>query len=263
MQHEVHTSATHNCVSLETLKSNLECPVCFIVPKMGPIYQCRNGHLLCNECHPKMKRCPLCKVPLEKLRNLLSEQIAAMICPEYQFSINRSEGKREVIWQGDLGWKENISQSNRQLGSTAPQSSAQPIQRNVRVCITADTKNDIPDVVPINWPSSLLMQLMPINIISRVGKEYFSNSLTVLFHLKEEEHLNVLTNVLNKTGLAGCVHLLGKPNCETRILILLYSAEKKAFVGFIPHEQMNFIEGIRAEIQKEKLKRNCTKENSN
>ena len=40
---------------------NLECPVCWSVPKSTPIYQCGNGHLLCKDCKPRLSECPICK----------------------------------------------------------------------------------------------------------------------------------------------------------------------------------------------------------
>lgn len=46
------------------LKSYLECPVCFLVPK-GKILACSNGHKICESCHKKLKtvthakKCPL------------------------------------------------------------------------------------------------------------------------------------------------------------------------------------------------------------
>jgi len=55
----------------------LECPVCIELPKT-PIYQCNNGHLICNSCHPKVKNCPMCRVYLNQhkpLRNLTAEHI--------------------------------------------------------------------------------------------------------------------------------------------------------------------------------------------
>jgi len=54
----------------------LECPVCIELPKT-PVYQCSNGHLICNSCHPKVKNCPMCRVYLNQhkpLRNLTAEQ---------------------------------------------------------------------------------------------------------------------------------------------------------------------------------------------
>ena len=243
------------CIPLENIKPHLECPVCLNVPKVGPIYQCRNGHLLCKNCHPKMVKCPICQIPLEKLRNLLSEQIVAMIYPEYQFAAERTPTRtRDFIWQGQLHWRENIRQSG---AMNIPQlaNQQQRIERNICLSISAAIENGVPEVVPVNWPSSLIMQTIPISLINRTGKDFFSNSRTVLFHPSEEESLKNLTNLLGNNGLAGCVHFSGTQNCEIKVLILLYSAERKVFLGFIPNDQTNFVERIREEIRKEKSKR--------
>jgi len=249
-----------SCISLESLKAHLECPVCLVVPKMGPIYQCRNGHLLCKECHPRMKCCPLCQIPLEKLRNLLSEQLVSMIYPEYQFSSDRSTRTREVIWRGQLHWRENPPRPATTHSAT--NNAQQRIEKNINLSITTAIENGVPEVLPINWPSSLVMQTIPISLINRTGKEFFSNSRTVLFHPSEEESLQSLTNLLangvggNATsGLAGCVHFSGVQNCDVKVLILLFSPGKKVFLGFIPNDQTTFVERIREEIRKEKSKR--------
>jgi len=250
-----------SCISLESLKTHLECPVCLTVPKVGPIYQCRNGHLLCKECHPKMKCCPLCQIPLERLRNLLSEQLVSMIYPEYQFSADRSAARtREVIWKGQLHWRENPPRPG--LQNPTPQQ--QRVERSVNLSISTAMENGVPEVLPMNWPTSLVMQTIPISLINRTGKQFFSNSRTVLFHPSEEESLNSLTNLLSNgssggstgtSGLAGCVHFSGVPNCDVKVLILLYSPGKKVFLGFIPNDQNTFVERIREEIRKEKSKR--------
>ena len=101
--HSLTSSAS--CITSSTLESHLECPVCLVVPKSGPIYQCRNGHIFCHQCHPKLRRCPLCKIPLEKLRNLLAEQLTSMIEPNYQFHVEKST--QEPFWRGTLTWKIN------------------------------------------------------------------------------------------------------------------------------------------------------------
>ena len=31
----------------EDLKFDLECPICNVIPRSGPIYQCENGHMIC------------------------------------------------------------------------------------------------------------------------------------------------------------------------------------------------------------------------
>ena len=58
----------------ENLVENLECPVClnYLVP---PIYQCSNGHVICNSCRPRVNRCPTCKVKFINNRNLILEKV--------------------------------------------------------------------------------------------------------------------------------------------------------------------------------------------
>ena len=48
-------------LSKDDLKDILECPVCWTIPFEGPIYQCENGHIVCKDCHPKLKDCPQCR----------------------------------------------------------------------------------------------------------------------------------------------------------------------------------------------------------
>ena len=44
------------------LDFELECSVCFNVPTANTkIFQCGNGHLLCDQCHAKLESCPSCK----------------------------------------------------------------------------------------------------------------------------------------------------------------------------------------------------------
>lgn len=64
------------------------------------------------------------------------------------------------------------------------------------------------------------------------------------------------------THQAGCVHFSYKASCEIRVLMLLYSSEKKIFIGLIPHDQSNFVNGIRRVIanQQQVLQRNLEQE---
>lgn len=60
-------------------------------------------------------------------------------------------------------------------------------------------------------------------------------------------------------GFAGCVHFTSQPNppgsinppgpCNLKILILLYTPEKKTFLGFIPTNQQAFVDRLRKLIQ--------------
>lgn len=54
---------------------------------------------------------------------------------------------------------------------------------------------------------------------------------------------------------AGCVHFTSIPNnaaCEIKVLILLYTADKKAYLGFIPNDQAAFVDRLRKVIQQQK-----------
>ncbi|XP_069676225.1 E3 ubiquitin-protein ligase SIAH1B-like [Periplaneta americana] len=60
----------------KSLKSLLECPVCFefMTP---PITQCLNGHNICSNCKPQLTLCPTCREPLTiTSRNVALENIA-------------------------------------------------------------------------------------------------------------------------------------------------------------------------------------------
>ena len=62
--------------SFELIKEDLECPVCRDVPKSLPIYQCLQGHIICNSCYPKLNNCPVCRVILSpQIRALTAEKI--------------------------------------------------------------------------------------------------------------------------------------------------------------------------------------------
>ncbi len=55
----------------DLLTATLECPVCLEVPRVGPISQCDNGHLLCKDCRQKMSDCPVCTSKLRINRSLV------------------------------------------------------------------------------------------------------------------------------------------------------------------------------------------------
>ena len=62
----------------EALTSGLECPVCW-VDMRDHIFQCKNGHLVCQTCWRKLKNCPVCRARFNKrvpIRCLFAEQMA-------------------------------------------------------------------------------------------------------------------------------------------------------------------------------------------
>jgi hypothetical protein len=57
------------------LKNLLECPVCLMVPRKAPIFQCTRGHIVCGECKPNIRTCPQCQIPMDNIRSLVSEKV--------------------------------------------------------------------------------------------------------------------------------------------------------------------------------------------
>ncbi|PNF30020.1 E3 ubiquitin-protein ligase SIAH1B [Cryptotermes secundus] len=57
------------------LLQELECPVCMEY-MMPPIMLCNNGHNLCCNCRVTLDKCPICRGPFLKVRNVSLENIA-------------------------------------------------------------------------------------------------------------------------------------------------------------------------------------------
>merc|ERR1719323_2266832 len=139
--------------------------------------------------------------------------------------------EREVIWKGELEWQEKVKDGPGD----------QKISHSVAFSVSTSKENGVPEVKPDNWPPKLIMQLIPKTLVQTIGGEYFRNSKSVLFHPNDCESLEALTKVMG-TGFAGCVHFTG--HCDIKVLILLYSNDKKAYLGFIPNDQTSFVERI-------------------
>ncbi|CAL8124308.1 unnamed protein product [Orchesella dallaii] len=55
---------------------DLRCPVCWDLPP-GNIYQCKNGHTICETCVNNLYNCPQCRVPYgnDRIRNRVAEAL--------------------------------------------------------------------------------------------------------------------------------------------------------------------------------------------
>ena len=82
--------------------SLLECVVCLEVPSSNPIFQCRNGHHYCKECHPKLlcfmissklHECPLCQQERD-VKCLIAQKVLE------NSKETRVGGRRKVISDG-------------------------------------------------------------------------------------------------------------------------------------------------------------------
>jgi len=86
---------------INKLKDKRECPVCYDIPRSGPMFVCPNGHIVCSGC--KRDICPSCRAHMGKVKSLLAETIIENIqhqckytdCGEY-FDLDRVEGHEEA-----------------------------------------------------------------------------------------------------------------------------------------------------------------------
>ena len=71
-----HVEDFESRVNLKCLLDLLKCNNCHFKPTRRPIWQCRNGHLICDECFFKVKPfCVICQIffPSLRNRNLIAE----------------------------------------------------------------------------------------------------------------------------------------------------------------------------------------------
>ncbi|CAG5055381.1 unnamed protein product [Parnassius apollo] len=153
--------------------------------------------------------------------------------------------QRTYIWSGVLEWMEKGKAPGDQ----------QKVTKHLPCQVSANSKDIEPELKVDTWPNKLLMQLMPKQLISNIGGQYLKDSKSVLFHLQPNEALDALTKVM-VNGFAGCVHfspMSSPPQCDIKVLILLYTPDKKAYLGFIPNNQATFVDRLRKVIQQQKI----------
>ncbi len=78
--------------------SKAECPVCHQVPRTK-VFQCVNGHSICEQCSTKVKPCPQCRSSRKRSRNLLAETLL----DAFEFKCRYSEqGCEKTMSRGEL-----------------------------------------------------------------------------------------------------------------------------------------------------------------
>ena len=98
------------------------------------------------------------------------------------------------------------------------------------------------------YPKNSLVQQ-----IGGTSSKYFQNARSVLFHFTDNPAKDSLTKVFNQ-GYAGCVHFHSTKDkkCDIRVLILLFDPKQQNYIGYIPNEQIQFIDCFRKIIQQNK-----------
>ena len=70
---------------MDRMETLFQCPVCLTLP-LCDIYQCKRGHLLCEDCHGKLTepiRCPSCRIPMvgTPIRSRAAEHVSLIMIP--------------------------------------------------------------------------------------------------------------------------------------------------------------------------------------
>ncbi|XP_035452222.2 mediator of RNA polymerase II transcription subunit 25 isoform X1 [Spodoptera frugiperda] len=210
----------------------------WLAPPRGPLYA--NSALLTQLAQPSYPPPP----PPAQTGH---QRMPTMVTP----GPSGTQLQRSYIWSGVIEWMEK--------GKTAGD---QKTTKHLPCQVSASTKDIEPELKVDTWPSKLLMQLMPKQLISNIGGQYLKDSKSVLFHLQPSEALDSLTKVM-VNGFAGCVHfspMPTPPQCDIKVLILLYTPDKKAYLGFIPNNQATFVDRLRKVIQQQKISQIISKQ---
>uniref|UniRef100_UPI00358EAB88 mediator of RNA polymerase II transcription subunit 25 isoform X2 n=1 Tax=Myxine glutinosa TaxID=7769 RepID=UPI00358EAB88 len=145
------------------------------------------------------------------------------------------------VWSGSLEWQEKPKPLSMDANAKLTRSLACHVFVNHGETLKTD-----------QWPSKLIMQLIPQLLLSSLGP-LFKNSRMVQFQFSNSdlESLKALHRIM-ATGFAGCVHFPNTAPCDVRVLMLLFISRKKMFMGLIPNDQSGFVNGIRLVITNHK-----------
>ena len=84
-------------ISVEEVE--FECNVCLEVPKSSPIFQCQEGHIFCNVCHPKLhQQCPVCRRNLGNIKCLIAQKILKTTAATSDFSSLSFSSHLDSMW---------------------------------------------------------------------------------------------------------------------------------------------------------------------
>ena len=150
------------------------------------------------------------------------------------------------IWQGELSWKSLKYDSNQIQTTHAACTVSSPLMES----------SQEPTVSSDNWQKKLIMQMFPKQLLTQLGgfsPNHFQNARSVLFHFNDGPAKDSMTKVFNQ-GYAGCVHFHSTKDkkCDIRVLILLFNPKAQNYIGYIPNEQIQFIDCFRKIIQENK-----------
>ena len=96
----VQRKTTPNSSDPEIDAKDLDCPVCFDTTHSLPVYQCTNGHFVCNDCIPKLKECPICRNDSPPIR---SQKFEAFLKEKESYVLSKG-AIQNLDWDRNLNY---------------------------------------------------------------------------------------------------------------------------------------------------------------
>ncbi|XP_044583267.1 putative uncharacterized protein DDB_G0271606 isoform X2 [Cotesia glomerata] len=153
--------------------------------------------------------------------------------------------KHSILWQGLLEWHEKIK---------CPGENNKQIRFNVLCQMLSHTSATNAELKMNLWPPKLIMQLIPLQLIKSIDKNYFLKTKHIFCNLISCTTLDSLVNSM-KTGKIGLILFKSDQQsttkCDIRVFLLLYIEEKRAFFGSFPEDQITFANHLRKLIEYE------------
>ncbi|XP_039491470.1 protein PTOV1 homolog [Drosophila santomea] len=170
----------------------------------------------------------------------LTRMLGALLLPDDPENPENADLK-EPHWKGELDWEE-------------PQKSTQPKTLHTLQCnVSSKIKDGQPEINLENWPKKLKTQLISKSVLDKIGEQFLKDVKMVVFRPSPGDVLDSLVRVMS-SGFFGCIHFTSNPSCNIKALILLYSTDRQALLGFIPNNQALFSGRLQEVLQGAKRK---------
>ena len=77
------------------VKKQVQCPVCYDVPRKGPIFACPNGHIVCQNC--KREKCAICRGKVGNNKSIVAVALIENILHDCKFDGCEEEHPLDMI----------------------------------------------------------------------------------------------------------------------------------------------------------------------
>ncbi|XP_027205076.2 uncharacterized protein LOC113798707 [Dermatophagoides pteronyssinus] len=152
--------------------------------------------------------------------------------------------QRTRIWNGVIEY------TDKAQSLANPQSK---ISYPLECQITYQPNNNEPEFKADKWPEKLILCTVPKTLMNRLSPIFKNNSYQVHFHFpNESQGLQLLCKAMG--SMVGCIQLTTPANI--RIIIVFYLPDKKLFLGFIPHDQEEFMNSMKQLVETHKKEQN-------